>query len=618
MQALFNAYRPAPGRYDELIDADGRMRPHWGELTGAISALDKREMAERQADMHRMLVEHGVSYNVYDGNQAVARTWPMDLLPMLVESRVWRDVEVGIAQRAELLRQLMHDIYGPQKLLRSGLLPAHIVFAHHGFLLPCMNANVPLEHQLIIYGADLGRSPDGRIWVTGDRTQAPSGIGYALAARTVSSRVLPSAFRESNVHPILPFLRDFRTRLIQLAENDLSRIAILTPGSSNETYSEQAYLARHLGLPLLQGEDLEFHRGGCSYVGTKGRQEISVLLRRMDDDFCDPLELNRSSFIGSPGLLQGVRNRRLNFANPLGSGVLENPALMAFLPDLCREVLGEELKLPSQDTWWCGRPDDLAYVVSHFDDMVIRSFRPSARHPTLAVSSLTASNRRALLNRIKAKPTEFVAQQRLAQASAPVWQGGAIESYPLEMRTFALNFNGGYRVMSGGFARAAKNQDSWRFSGQLGGVGKDIWVLSSEPQRAAQTLPQFLPSLQRSQQLAQPHVAENLIWLGRYTARADMLTRMLLQAYEHLAEGRPSQDGGPTQTLLSAITWQTTLYPGFVGPVGANNLLTPMPTLFHVHCSERIGSLRQDIRGMRDAVEPLRDLLVPEAYSLLS
>lgn len=615
---LFDRYTRASSRFDELTGDDGQLRPHWQYLASALAELERSDLAERQNEMRRLLFENGISYNIYDKDKVRTRAWPMDLLPLVMTSREWREIEVGVAQRAELMRHIMHDIYGEQMLIRHGLLPAQLVFGHRGFLAPCTSTALPLDQQLILYGADLGRDAQGNIWVTGDRTQAPSGIGYALAARTVSSRVLPSIFRESNVHPVLPFLRDVRSRLIQLAEDELDHIALLTPGPANEAHAEHAYLARQLGLPLVEGSDLQVTGGACYLVNGDQRKPISVLLRRLDDDYCDPLELNRHSLLGVPGGLQAVRNRTLSFANPLGSGILENPALMAFLPAICHFLLGEELKLPSQGTWWCGRPSDFDYVQAHWEDMVIRTFQPNRKNPALAVCRLSENAKRGLLDRIRARPEHYVAQSINAHASVPLLAGHEVVSHPAELRTFAVNAKGGFRVMTGGLARVGSSPDSWRFSSQLGGVSKDIWVLASEPQRYAQTLPQFLPRLHSGATNLQPHIFEKLLWLGRYTARAELLARMLRMSFERLADAPPQAPDALTHNLLKAITWQSTLYPGFVGPLGAAQLDDPVPELLRVTYTDLPGGLRHDITALAGSADILRDILGQQIFRTLT
>ncbi len=612
---MFDRYEALAGRYDEFVGDDGEVRPTWTHLARALGNFDAAKLTERRWEMERLLLEHGVTYNVYADKNPHPRPWELDLLPLVFSSRSWRDVEVGIVQRAEVLRLILADIYGPQRLIQRGMLPAELIFRHPGFLLPCWGVEPALHRHLTIYAADLGRAPDGRIWVTEDRTQAPSGIGYALEARTIISRVLPSLFREANVHPVLPFLRALRGSLISLADDDPEAIAVLTPGSANETYSEHAYLARQLGLPLVEGGDLQVRNGRCHMLATDGIHPIRVLVRRLDDTYCEPLELNRQSVLGTPGVLQAVRNRQLCFANPLGSGVLENPGLLAYLPAICRAVLGEELKLPSVDSWWCGQREQLDYVLAHFDELAITRACVQSGAPRIAPGRLSRSERNALRERVRANPHEFAAQSLTTLASAPVLSADGVEGRCVEMRSFAVADGESFRVMAGGLARAAQDADNWGVSGQMGGICKDLWVLSSEPQRDAQILPQYLPRA-RPQQLRDPHIAENLLWLARYAQRCETLSRLQSTTLKCLVEG--GAQGPVAMALCRALTWQTTLFPGFTGPEAGNALGNPVPELLRTIASDEAGALRGDCLALNRTAYPVRNLLTVEITTLLN
>lgn len=580
--------------------------------------MEPAALLQRQRELRRLLIEHGVSYNVYAKASEKPRAWGLDLMPLPIASRQWREVEAGVAQRAELLRQILHDLYGPQRLIARGLIPPELVYGHRGYLLPCHDVERRPEQALLIYAADLGRSPDGQFWVTGDRTQAPSGIGYALEARTITSRVLPSLFRRANVHPILPFVRALRRCLVNLADGDPDQIALLSAGPANETYSEHAFLAHQFGIPLVEGHELEVVRGRVQMNRGGQRQSLRVLLRRMDDDYCDPLELNRASLLGCPGLLQASRNRQLCFANPLGSGVVENPALMAFLPRICRELLGEELKLPSVPTLWCGDPQQRQQVEAEFEQMVVRTIQPGAAAATQAVRKLDKAQREELLARIAATPTQYVAQRIGAQSIAPVLDGRQLHARAVEIRTFAVADGDGFTVMSGGMARAGRSREAWRFSGQLGGVSKDIWVQASEPQAPGQTVPLVLPRFTRFDPRVPAVGAENLIWFGRYTSRAELLARLLRETL--LRVGELGVGAHPlTARLCQALTWQTTSYPGFIGPVGEQNLSQPATELLRL-CTQTAdpATLAGALNSLRAAADPLRELLSAEQWSQLN
>ncbi len=613
---MFDNYQPIAGRFDELMDASGHVRAHWRGMAESLGALDDRKLTERRIELQRLLLEHGVTYNIYGRDVRRPSPWALDLLPVVFTSREWREVEVGVAQRAELLRLILADLYGPQKLILRGLVPAELVFRHAGFLLPCWSAETQLENALVIYAADLGRTADGALCVTADRTQAPSGIGYTLEARTITSRVLPSLYRESNVHPVLPFLRALRRTLLWMTGDDADAVGVLTPGAANETYSEHAYLARQMGLPLLEGDDLIVDRGRCWMLTASGRQPIRTLLRRMDDGYCEPLELNRQSVLGTPGVLQAVRNRNLSFANALGAGVLENPGLMAFLPKICKELLGEDLRLPSTETWWCGRSEDLGQVLARFDELVLCPIA-ATRDTRIVVAGLDADAREQLRKRVLADPGGWAAQRAQRLGSAPVLTRQGVAARSVEMRTFAVSDHDSFRVMSGGLARAGRTAESWRVSGQAGGVCKDIWVLSADAQRDAQILPQYLPRGSRVTALAEPHVADNLLWMARYLVRGELLSRMLGATFKRLIELGPQGLDETGTALCRAITWQTTLYPGFVGPVGSNALEDPGPELLRVLHSVEPSGLQGICNAVQQAAYPVRHLLTNEISALL-
>ena len=371
---------PVFSSWDELsVDQD--QHPHWQRLTRALRALGPAALTGRADEARRLLHETGVTYNVYGAADGSRQPWPLDLVPLLIGSDDWAAIEAGLVQRAELLNLILTDLYGPRDILRRGLLPPALVFGHGGFLRACQDIRLPSAHQLPLYAADLVRDRAGQTWVLADRTQAPSGIGYALENRRVTSRVLPSLYRDAQVHRQEPFLRALRSNLIAAAppaaRNDPA-LALLTPGAHNETYFEHALLAEQLGLQLVQGADLMVRGGRLWLRALGGLTPIDVLWRRVDDAWCDPLELRADSLLGVPGLVEAARRRQVSVVNPLGSGVLENPALGAYLPALARHFLGEDLRLPSVDSYWCGDPQHLQHVLANLDRLVIKRLQ---RHP---------------------------------------------------------------------------------------------------------------------------------------------------------------------------------------------------------------------------------------------
>jgi uncharacterized circularly permuted ATP-grasp superfamily protein len=319
------------------------------ELLVKVGRLSADEISGRDEDMMRLLKENGVTYNIYGDPAGLNRPWTLDIIPFLVSQEEWPVIEAGLLQRARLLDLILADIYGERRLIRNGILPVDVVYNHAGFLRQCSGIRLPGAHHLVLYAADLARSKDGRIWVVNDRTQAPSGSGYALENRTAMTRVMPELFEGLQVRHLSPYFHALRNGLNDIAPHGRPnpRIVILTPGSSNETYFEHSYLSSYLGLTLVQGNDLIVKDNHVWLKTMGGLERVDVILRRMDDIYCDPLELKEDSQLGVPGLLQAVRSGNVSIANPIGSGILENPGLMPFLQPIARYFLSEDLLMPT-------------------------------------------------------------------------------------------------------------------------------------------------------------------------------------------------------------------------------------------------------------------------------
>jgi uncharacterized circularly permuted ATP-grasp superfamily protein/uncharacterized alpha-E superfamily protein len=619
---LVQDYRPLAGVYDEMCTADGALRPHWEYMIRSFEALGGEELARRWSEARRLLHENGVTYNVYDDVRYKERLWPLDLIPVLLTSGEWSAIEQGLIQRAELLDALLADIYGPRRLLEKGLLPPELIYAHPGFVRPCVGASRG-NHHLMLYAADLARTPDGQLVVIGDRTQAPSGAGYALENRTVLSRVLPSLYRDSHVHRLAVYFRGMRAALSELnpRRNDDPRVVLLTPGPQNEAYFEHAYLANYLGYTLVQGGDLVARDDRVWLKTLNGLMPVDVIVRRVDDSYCDPLELRGESLLGTPGLLQAARLGQVAIANPLGSSVLENPALMAFLPRLARELLNEDLKLPSATTWWCGDDDGRAFVLAQLDRLVIK---PMAPHPSSAVlfgAQLTTAERQTLAERITAHPHMFVGQEQVALSTAPGVVDGRLEPRPMVLRAFLAARADGYIVMPGCLSRVSPGPETWVVSNQHGGVSKDVWVLASEPERQL-TLLSSAPSplaVTRDGDDVPGRVADDLFWLGRYAERTDGSARLLRELLLRLIGTARAQPDELLLVLLRAVTTLTATYPGFIGTTADERLRAPETELLSVLLDHaRVGSVRYDIEALVRTGRSVRDRLSSDASRVVN
>ncbi|MFZ4965649.1 circularly permuted type 2 ATP-grasp protein [Pseudomonas sp. Mn2068] len=534
MPDLLDRYPLTPGTYHELLDDSGAVRAHWRPLFDQLQRSTPTQLAQRQALLARQIQENGVTYNVYADPKGADRPWELDLLPHIIPADEWQQVAAGIAQRARLLNAVLADLYGPQTLIRDGLLPAELVFGHNNFLWPCQGIRPPDGIFLHLFAVDLARTPDGRWWVTADRTQAPSGAGYALENRTIVSRAFPDLYRDLRVHHLAGFFRTLQETLVRQAPSDAEAplVVLLTPGRFNESYFEHLYLARQLGYPLVEGGDLTV-RDATVYLKTlSGLQRVHAIMRRLDDDFCDPLELRTDSALGVPGLLEAVRQGRVLVANALGSGVLESPGLLGFLPKINQHLFGEELLLPSIATWWCGEAPVLAQALEKLPELLIKPAFPSQSFVPVFGRDLDDTQRQALAERMRARPYAYVAQELAQLSHAPIWQeqDGSLQPRAIGMRVYAVASADGYRVLPGGLTRVAAEADAEVVSMQRGGASKDTWVLSErmpsgEQWRAQRSL--GVHDLVRRDPYLPSRVVENLFWFGRYCERCDDSARLL-------------------------------------------------------------------------------------------
>ncbi|MEM7682425.1 MAG: circularly permuted type 2 ATP-grasp protein [Planctomycetota bacterium] len=552
-------YASSGAAYDEFVDPLGQLRPGWSETVRELERLGPDGLGRRWARGLAELEENGVTYNVYGDPRGMHRPWALDPLPLVLGADEWAGIEAGAKQRARLLDAILDDLYGPRDLLASGDLPASLAFAHPGYLRPCCGWTPAGGRRLLLTAMDLARSPDGRWWVLADRTQAPSGAGYCLENRLVVSRRLPDAFRAARIERLARFF-DTLLRSVRAVcpRGEAARIVLLTPGPYNETYFEHAYMARYLGVTLAEGADLTVRHGGVYLKTLGGLEPVDAVLRRLDDDYCDPLELRGESAIGVPGLVRAARSGRVVLANALGAGVVESPAWSPFLPGLCRRVLGQELRLPSIATWWCGQPDAFAHVRDHLTDLVIKPAMPGrADAQPIFGDQLSQDQRDELLTRIAEHPEAYLAQESVDLSTAPCWNGRSLDRRHLILRIFvAAAPDGGYTVLPGGLTRVSSSPESRVTSMQRGGGSKDTWVRSEGPVAPFS----LLRSADGDQAVARgadlpSRVADNLYWLGRYVDRAEAVVRLLRAIAARLSDDAPGWGQSPEALpdLMSAL-----------------------------------------------------------------
>lgn len=616
--ALLADYRPLPGVHDELIGADGRVRPQWEPFLAEWCAFSGDELSQRFGLADRHVRDTGVSYRIHgdlhDGDPTAGeRAWPLSHVPLVITGAEWQKIAAGVAQRAQLLGRLLDDIYGPGEMITSGLLPASIVTGSADYLRPLQGA--PGGGALQLYAADLGRGPDGRWWVLQDRTQAPSGAGYALENRLALSRAFPDMFRTMNVERLAAFFQGFRAGLVASSQRVEPRICLLTPGPLNESYFEQTYLARYLGFLLVEGGDLVMREGRVHVRTIAGLKRADVIWRRIDGDFSDPLELNAASALGVAGLVQAVRKGSVHIANGLGSGVVEARALMGFLPALGESLLGEEMILPNVATWWCGQPRERAAVLDRLDEMSIapafRSAGGGSHTCPVIAGDLSAKERDALRARIEARGMDYVGQEIVRLSTMPVLQNGRLQPRPMTLRVFAAATPDGWKVMPGGFCRISDEPDARAVSMQSGVRSSDVWVTSDAPVEQVTLLPtpDRIP-IRRITGTLPSRAADNLFWLGRYLERTEATLRLVRALLGRLIDTDSTQGRNETLRRLAnlLVAWGAS-------PGGREQTLVRQASAA-LHAVDQYGSAIASMREARRTASVIRERLSIDAWRL--
>src|SRR6476660_169677 len=524
-------YVRLPGIPDEFIAPDGAQRAVWARFFDAFATLAPAEIERRFGAADRHLREAGVTYRA--PGETADRLWPLSHLPLLIDETDWQQLTAGIVQRAELLELVLSDLYGEGRLVAEGAIPAAAIAGSTEYLRPVCGIKPPGGRYLALYAADVGRGPDGRWWVLGDRTQAPSGAGYALENRLVLSRAFTTLYKSMNVERVAPFFEAFRDSLRASADRDEPRIGLLTPGTFNETYFEHATLARYLGFLLVEGDDLAVSGDRIHIRTVAGLKRLDVLLRRVDSNFLDPLELEASSHLGVPGLIDVLRKNGVVVANMPGSGVLEARALLGFLPSLSRRLLGEDLKMPHNATWWCGQKSAREEVLSPLDDFAIEGAYSRGvpgfpgNGPVLA-GELSPPARERLRAAISDRGIDFVGQELVRLSTTPVWENGRLTPRPFVLRVFAAATPAGWTILPGGFCRIAEEPDARAVSLGDGARAADVWVVSDKAVLSATLLPAVdTVRIRRIAGVVPSRAADNLFWLGRYLERAEAPLRLI-------------------------------------------------------------------------------------------
>lgn len=618
------------GHFDELRGrvvgagdaSDAPLAAHWAQFFANLPTGGATDLNQRAASLERQIRDNGVTYNVYADSGGPQRPWSLDLFPLVISPTDWQKIEAGVQQRVRLLERVMADVYGPQQLLAKGLLPAALVQGHPGYLRALHGAPPVGGTHLHIAAFDLARGPDGNWWLVSQRTQAPSGLGYLLENRLAVSRLFPKAFDNLRVQRVASTYQALMATIKAASPGGTeAHVALLTAGPYNETYFEHAYLARYLGLTLVEGGDM-LVRDQRLYLKTlKGLVPIHALLKRMDDQFLDPLELRPDSTLGVPGLLQAVRAGNLLVVNAPGSEFLESAALLGFLPGVSRELLGEELLLPALPTWWCGERSAMEEVLPRLSDCVVKPTYPAgaANRGSFEAALGRDLGPRELdewAGRIARNGDDHTIQSYMRLAQMPTWQkdsahpsGARVLPRSTLLRVFAVsNGSQSWQVLPGGLARVAM-ANAEIATMQRGGSSADVWVMTrGQVDRTSLLAPALTAgAIAQRKRLITSRAAENLFWLGRYTERAENSIALARLTLESLA--------GENQSSASLLSWlgrmaiaNTLVLPGVPPPLQSRRVFE-RSLIAALGNSEMATSVGYNLQAVRTAGSAVRERL---------
>jgi uncharacterized circularly permuted ATP-grasp superfamily protein/uncharacterized alpha-E superfamily protein len=617
LQGWLDDYQPLPDVPDELAPPSGETPQAWRRFLSAVAQFPEGDFAKRFALATHHIRDAGVSHRIYGEDNE--RIWPLSPMPLILAEKEWAEIAEGVTQRATLIEAVLNDLYGDGKLVSGGHLPAAAVTGSDDFVRAMRGVKLPGGRPMHLYAADLGRGPDGKWWVLGDRTQSPSGAGYALENRMVLSRAFPHLYNAMNVERLAPFFGDFRASLTDAAKRTDPRICLLTPGPYSETYFEQAHLARYLGFLLVQGDDLVV-RDGVVYVRTiAGLKRADVIWRRVDADFVDPMELNSASRLGVPGLLETVRAGGAVVSNMPGSGVMESHALLSFLPALSRHLLGEKLKLPNVATWWCGQPAERELVEQRIDTLAIGAAFGRKGHPTLSrgprmLADLTPDERTSLRAAMHGRPVDFVGQEVVRLSTTPALRDGRMQPSPFVLRVYAAATPDGWRIMPGGFCRISDQKDARALSMGQGAQAADVWIIGDKPVEKVSLLAQRDDTkVRRIMGNLPSRAADNLFWLGRYLERAEHTLRLVRSLCTSLMDPDAATHGaGETLDKLQTLLIEA----GAIEKPAGRGKVTDV-ALAALYDEEAYGAVVGQVRSARRAAASMRERLSEDFWKLL-
>lgn len=619
---LFRGYELAAGSYDEVFSAPGALRPAWQVFAKAASGLSRPEYVRRWEQAQRHLRQNSLAYPDLRDPAAKRHPWELDGFPLVIGTQEWNGVDAALRQRAALLDLVLVDLLGPQRLVRDGLLPPEVLYRHPGFRLPFTRGPLARDRMLQFYAADLARGPDGRWWVLADRCESASGAGFALENRIALSRMLPDVFRLCRVQRLASYFIAVKEQLARLAPQyeGEPRIVLLSQAAGSINYFEDAFLARYLGYTLAEAGDLAVRRNQVYMKSLAGLSPVNVLVRRPNSEHLDPLEISDDQSRGVAGLLQAARSGHVAVANSPGSGLVESPVFMAFLPKLCEALLGEPLAMPGVATWWCGDPAVLTQVLDRLDELtIVPAFRRRGQPPSQS-TRFTELERAELAALIQRDPANFAAQERIVRSVAPAWSGDQLQPSYIALRTFAVAQEGQYVVMPGGLARVSPTLAPLELSLMDGERSKDCWVLADGPvaQISLLTAPDEDVELRRGGVDLSSRAAEHFFWLGRHAVRAESLAKLLRSAARRLASEEAAERIPELPHLLRILAEQGQIEPGYV----VDEIRPQLPAIekqLPKSAFEEIspGALRATVTALASLAATVRDLMSLDSWRVI-
>ncbi|QDT09534.1 hypothetical protein K239x_14800 [Planctomycetes bacterium K23_9] len=616
------SYQTLPNRYDEMVGNDGTMRGHWAMCAREMDSLGWEGLNRRAQAVEKLVRENGTTFQIDGDADQQPRPWQLSSTPVVIDSASWSIVEAGLKQRTRLLSKVLDDLLGEQRLLREGIIPADLLWSNPYFHRVYHSLQTS-THRLHITATEIAREANGNWLVQSDRTRAPSGLGYLLENRIITSRIYPHLIRNTKTKRIASFFNSLRDHLRSLAvrERENPRVALLTPTSGDYRQFEDAYLSRYLGFTLVKGADLAVRGGELNLKTLGGLLPIQVLWRHISDRNCDPLELAPESADGVTGLVGCLRSGRIALTNGLGSVLVQAPALMPYLSAACEYFFKEPLRLQNVKTYWCGSPTDLQYVKDNLDQLLIRPAYHIVGDAPVSAANLSAAARSELLAAIEHRPHNYVAQQHPTYSTAPVWHNNRLEPWHVSMRCFQLSTANDVEVLPGALARLSDDENDLDQTPASGRLTQDCWVLGEETADDQNSLlhPASAPvSLRRSGDELPSRVAEHLFWMGRYAERAEAIARLLRTVLLRLNGERNADELNELPRLVAALAAMGQIDPDYAIDFLNTNFPRPEDILPRsVFDPSQPRGLVRTIELMQRSAMSVRDRLSLDAYRIV-